>query len=86
MMDGTSYDVRLSSPLLGLFIEKENLLERNPPIHIDVSFDGVGARQEIKNVPAIQNMVAYAHADQESTVTCIKVPKFPANRILATFC
>jgi hypothetical protein len=86
MMDGTSYDVRLSSPLLGLFLEKENLRERNPPIHIDVSFDVVGARQEIRNVPGMDKMEAYGHADQESTINCLKATKFPANRILATFC
>jgi hypothetical protein len=39
MIGGTSYDVRLSSPLLGLFLEQEKLRQKNPPIHVDVSFD-----------------------------------------------
>lgn len=37
MANSTNYGVTISSPLLGLFLEKQNLLQSNPPIHIDIT-------------------------------------------------
>lgn len=37
MVDATNYGVTISSPLLSLFLEKENLKEKCPPIHIDIT-------------------------------------------------
>lgn len=36
MVNSVNFGVTISSPLLGLFLEKENLKERCPPIHIDI--------------------------------------------------
>ena len=36
IINTVNYGVTISSPLLGLFLEKENLKEKCPPIHIDV--------------------------------------------------
>lgn len=36
MVNSINYGVTISSPLLGLFLEKENLKEKCPPIHIDI--------------------------------------------------
>lgn len=37
MANSTNYGVTISSPLLGLFLEKQNLLQSHPPIHIDIT-------------------------------------------------
>jgi hypothetical protein len=36
MINTTNYGITVSSPLLGLFLEKENLKEKFPPIHLEI--------------------------------------------------
>jgi hypothetical protein len=41
MMEGSIYEVKLSSPLQSLFLDKGKLHQPNPPFHIDVKFKEV---------------------------------------------
>lgn len=41
VVNSTNYSVTLSSPLLGLFLEKENLKDSTPPIHVELTNEEV---------------------------------------------
>lgn len=47
MVNTANYGVTISSPLLGLFLEKENLKQNCPPIHIDVINEEVHLYQTV---------------------------------------
>lgn len=37
MINSANYGITISSPLLGLFLEKQNLKEKCPPIHLEIT-------------------------------------------------
>lgn len=37
MANSKNYGVTISSPYLGLFLDKDNLTQSDPPIHVDIT-------------------------------------------------
>jgi hypothetical protein len=74
LIDGKVYDVTLSSPLLGLFVDKDSVKEMYPPIHVEVKDDrlitGKGFwERETFNNRELKNVDKIAVHDRQSSVT-----------------
>ena len=73
-IDDKVYDVALSSPLLGLFVDKDSAKKMYPPIHVEVKDDrlvkGKGFRErETFNNREFKNVDKIAVHDRQSSVT-----------------
>jgi hypothetical protein len=86
MMEGRSYDVKLSSPLLGHFLVMgDNLCQRNPPIHMDIKYDGYRKSYQ-KSIPTRRkDQDICCEGEQESTMSTAKII-LSGNHFLELFC
>ena len=89
MMNGLIYEVKISSPLLCLFVEKENLVNKNPPIHIDVkNHESFKKKVQQKEITSARNKIQTSDrivADKQSSVQSNQKSIVGAIEILSNF-